>query len=160
MVGDVVEAGGTFKLENCTYEAPEGKQFKGWAVGAVNATPLKQAGEQITITADTIIYAIWEDIPTQHVHNHGTIWVTDENEHWNECACGDKANKAAHNDGNADGKCDVCDYQMPNGGGLPTGAVIGIVAGSSTAVGVGGFAIFWFLIKKKRWSDLIALFKR
>ena len=26
MVGDVVEAGGTFKLENCTYEAPEGKQ--------------------------------------------------------------------------------------------------------------------------------------
>ena len=62
MVGDVVEAGGTFTLENCTYEAPEGKQFKGWAVGAVNATPLKQAGDQITITADTIIYAIWEDI--------------------------------------------------------------------------------------------------
>ena len=62
MVGDVVEAGGTFTLENCTYEAPEGKQFKGWAVGAVNATPLKQAGDQITITADTIIYAIWEDV--------------------------------------------------------------------------------------------------
>ncbi|MBR3870163.1 MAG: hypothetical protein IKJ17_01525, partial [Clostridia bacterium] len=57
-----VEAGGTFTLENCTYEAPEGKQFKGWAVGAVNATPLKQAGDQITITADTIIYAIWEDV--------------------------------------------------------------------------------------------------
>ncbi|MBR3870453.1 MAG: InlB B-repeat-containing protein, partial [Clostridia bacterium] len=48
MVGDVVEAGGMFTLEDCTYEAPEGKQFKGWAVGAVNATPLKQAGDQIT----------------------------------------------------------------------------------------------------------------
>ena len=188
MVGDVVEAGGTFTLENCTYEAPEGKQFKGWAVGAVNATPLKQAGEQITITADTIIYAIWEDIPTQHVHNHGTIWVTDENEHWNECACGDKANKAAHTDSNNDGKCDTCEYQMTNGGGntetpdnpnntpdnpnntpddpsddkdgLGAGAIVGIVIGSVAVVGIGGFALFWFVIKKKSFADLIAVFKK
>ena len=239
MVGDVVEAGGTFTLENCTYEAPEGKQFKGWAVGAVNATPLKQAGEQITITADTIIYAIWEDLPAhthtdtdgqwesngryhwhtcscteefdkvEHsggtatctekavcsvcnaaygntaAHNHGTEWQKNADEHWNECACGDKANKAAHTDSNNDGKCDTCEYQMsttpntpdnpnntpdnPNNtpddptddkDGLGAGAIVGIVIGSVAVVGVGGFALLWFVIKKKIWAEFLAIFKK
>ena len=251
MVGDVVEAGGTFTLENCTYEAPEGKQFKGWAVGAVNATPLKQAGDQITITADTIIYAIWEDLPVhthtdtdgqwesngryhwhtcscteefdkvEHsggtatctekavcsvcnaaygntaAHNHGTEWQKNADEHWNECACGDKANKAAHIDDNGDNKCDICDYAMPahdpdtpdqpdnpdtpeqpnnpdtpennppadnpptdDEDGLGAGAIIGIVCGSVAVVGIGGFALFWFVIKKKSFADLIAVFKK
>ena len=239
MVGDVVEADGTFTLENCTYEAPEGKQFKGWAVGAVNATPLKQAGDQITITAETIIYAIWEDLPAhthtdtdgqwesngryhwhtcscteefdkvEHsggtatctekavcsvcnaaygntaAHSHGSEWKNDANEHWNECACGDKANKAAHTDSNNDGKCDTCEYQMsttpntpdnpnntpdnPNNtpddpsddkDGLGAGAIVGIVIGSVAVVGIGGFALFWFVIKKKSFADLIAVFKK
>ncbi len=103
-----------------------------------------------------------------HVHNHGTAWESDANEHWNECECGDKANKAAHNDGNADGKCDVCDYQMANGGGapeqpkdgLPAGAIVGIAVGSVAVVGVGGFALVWFVIKKKTWADLVAIFKK
>ena len=51
-----------------------------------------------------------------HTHAHGTEWKSDENNHWNECACGDKANTAAHKDENADGKCDVCTYNV----GLPT----------------------------------------
>ena len=111
MVGDVVEAGGTFTLENCTYEAPEGKQFKAWAIGGANGEQ-KQPGDKITITAETYIYAIWEDIPTQHIHDHGTEWHKNADEHWNECACGDKANKASHTDSNNDGKCDTCEYQM------------------------------------------------
>ena len=111
MVGDVVEAGGTFTLENCTYEAPDGYRFKAWAIGSVNGEQ-KQPGEQITITGETYIYAIWENIPEQHVHDYGTAWKTDANEHWNECACGDKANKASHTDSNNDSKCDTCEYQM------------------------------------------------
>ncbi|MBO5045861.1 MAG: hypothetical protein J6C93_03220 [Clostridia bacterium] len=102
-----------------------------------------------------------------HVHNHGTAWESDANEHWNECECGDKANKAAHNDGNADGKCDVCDYQMTNGGGasepkdgLSAGAIVGIAVGSVAVVGVGGFALVWFVVKKKTWADLVAIFKK
>ena len=51
-----------------------------------------------------------------HTHAHGTEWKSDEDNHWNECACGDKANTAAHKDENADGKCDVCAYNV----GLPT----------------------------------------
>ena len=38
--------------------------------------------------------------------------------------------------------------------GMPVGAVIAIVIGSILVLGVGGFAIFWFVIKKKTWADL------
>ena len=51
-----------------------------------------------------------------HTHAHGTEWKPDKDNHWNECACGDKANTAAHKDENTDGKCDVCAYNV----GLPT----------------------------------------
>lgn len=126
-----------------------------------------------------------------HVHDHGTAWESDANEHWNECSCGDKANKAAHTDSNNDGKCDTCEYQMTGGGsntetpdnpdnpnntpenpnntpdvpnedkdGLGAGAIVGIVIGSVAVVGIGGFALFWFVIKKKSFADLIAVFKK
>ena len=120
--------------------------------------------------------------PPAHTHDHGTIWKADANEHWNECACGDKANAAPHADTDNNGKCDTCEYQMsttpnnpdntpdnPNNtpddptddeGGLGTGAIIGIVCGSVAVVGIGGFALFWFVIKKKSFADLIAVFKK
>jgi hypothetical protein len=44
--------------------------------------------------------------------------------------------------------------------GLGTGAIIGIAAGSTAVVGVGGFALFWFVIKKKSLADLLAVFKK
>ena len=44
--------------------------------------------------------------------------------------------------------------------GLPAGAVVGIVIGSAVVVGIGGFALVWFVIKKKTWVDFIALFKK
>ena len=47
------------------------------------------------------------------LHAHGTGYKIDADNHWNECACGDKANVAAHADANADGKCDVCSYAIP-----------------------------------------------
>ena len=162
-----------------------------------------------------------------HVHDYGTAWESDASEHWNECACGDKTNKAAHNDGNADGKCDVCAYTISgssssssslssnsqsngsssatsvessvssggssstietstsvqnstsgqtsavvstsvttststsaSGGGLSGGAIAGIAIGSVAVLGVGGFSIFWFVIKKKSFADLISIFKK
>ena len=45
-------------------------------------------------------------------------------------------------------------------GGLGAGAVVGIVVGSVAVAGVGGFAVFWFVIKKKSFADLIAVFKK
>ncbi len=44
--------------------------------------------------------------------------------------------------------------------GLSGGAIAGIVIGSVAAAGIGGFAIFWFAVKKKTFADLgIALKK-
>ena len=44
--------------------------------------------------------------------------------------------------------------------GLPAGAVVGIVIGFALVVGIGGFALVWFVIKKKTWADFVALFKK
>ena len=43
--------------------------------------------------------------------------------------------------------------------GLSGGAIAGIVIGSVAVAGLGGFAIFWFVIKKKSFADLIAAIK-
>ena len=59
MVGDVVEENETFTLAACEFTAPEGYKFKAWAIGSVNGEQ-KQPGDQIIITADTYIYAVWE----------------------------------------------------------------------------------------------------
>jgi hypothetical protein len=45
-------------------------------------------------------------------HHHGTDWKSDQDHHWNECVCGDRANTAAHKDENSDDKCDVCTYNL------------------------------------------------
>ena len=44
--------------------------------------------------------------------------------------------------------------------GLGTGAIVGIVIGSTLVAGGGGFALLWFVIKKKSFADLIAVFKK
>ena len=59
---------------------------------------------------------------------------------------------------------------MPSGGGeitppakkdgLSDGAIAGIVIGTLLFAGIGGFAIFWFAIKKKNFKDLGEAFKR
>ncbi len=43
--------------------------------------------------------------------------------------------------------------------GLSGGQIAGIVIGSVLLAGIGGFAIFWFAVKKKRFADLIAAIK-
>ena len=58
---------------------------------------------------------------------------------------------------------------MPSGGGeitppakkdgLSGGQIAGIVIGTLLFAGIGGFAIFWFAVKKKSFADLIAAIK-
>ena len=187
---------GEYTLPAVGFTAPEGKRFKGWALtadGEILAT------DTYTPTAHTTLYAIWEDIP--HEHDYGTEWKNDEENHWKECACGDKTEMGAHADEDRSGKCDVCDgtVEVPhvhdygtvwksnaeqhwkecacgaqqyvgehndsneNGScdvcglviteesddGLGTGAIVGIVIGSVCVVGGGGFALYWFVLRKK-----------
>lgn len=49
---------------------------------------------------------------------------------------------------NKDGVCTGCNAIRPKDG-LSGGAIAGIVIGATLVVGFGGFAIFWFVIKKK-----------
>lgn len=51
---------GEYTLTENGFAAPEGKQFKGWAASADGEVI---SGAAIPLSADTILYAIWEDIP-------------------------------------------------------------------------------------------------
>ena len=50
--------------------------------------------------------------------------------------------------------------EQPEKTGLSGGAIAGIAVGSVAVAGVGGFLVFWFVIKKKKFADLIAIFKK
>ena len=45
-------------------------------------------------------------------HSHGTEWRSDENGHWHECICGDRAEASSHPDLDRNGKCDVCEREV------------------------------------------------
>ena len=52
------------------------------------------------------------------------------------------------------------EVEQPEKTGLSGGAIAGIAVGSVAVAGLGGFSLFWFVIKKKSFADLIALFKK
>ena len=55
-----VEYVGAYTLPNCTFTAPDGKQFKGWSTSA-NGEVI--SGATYNVTEPVTLYAIWEDIP-------------------------------------------------------------------------------------------------
>ena len=113
-------------------------------------------------------------------HDYSTERKYDETNHWNECACGWKNSIEPHswNDGvitkeatvDEEGiktyECSVCGATKEEivarlvKEGLSGGAIAGIAVGSTAVVGTGGFSLFWVVIKKKKWADLIAIFKK
>ena len=58
-MASVTMEAGTYTLPTCTFVAPAGKQFKGWAISAEGAV----IGATYNVTGDVTFYAIWEDIP-------------------------------------------------------------------------------------------------
>ena len=59
--------------------------------------------------AFTQLYVEYKEKP-QHTHSYGD-WQKDETNHWRECACGEKADSAAHSyDNDADTTCNDCGY--------------------------------------------------
>ena len=59
-MADVTGVSGEYTLPANGFTAPAGKQFKGWATSA-DGTAIP--GTTIDVTADTTLYAIWENIP-------------------------------------------------------------------------------------------------
>ena len=58
-MADVTGISGKYTLPANGFTAPAGKQFKCWSVGGNE----KAAGDKITVTANTTVTAVWEDIP-------------------------------------------------------------------------------------------------
>lgn len=114
-----------------TANAPEeGKTFKGWRDASGNIVST-DATYTFTVTGEVSLTAVYEDI------NAGGGQPGGE-QPGGEQPGGEQSEKT----------------------GLSGGAVAGIVIGSVAVAGVGGFSVFWFVIKKKKFADLIAIFKK
>ena len=125
--------GGQVVLPECTLTAPEGKQFDGWIVDGVK----HEAGESVTINVDSTIKAAWKDIPVEP--------ETPTN---------------PDTPATPDTPTTPTTPENPPKKGLSGGAIAGIVIASVVVVGVGGFALTWFVILKKTFADFLAIFKK
>ena len=84
------------------------------AAGTANITVTTADGGKTATCAVTVNPAADPDPPV-HEHTWSTEWTTDADSHWHECTgegCDEVKDKAAHSDGNSDGKCDTCGYTM------------------------------------------------
>ena len=74
------------------------------------------------------------------------------------CNVCEEVSRAAnfHVDENKDSMCDHCGAEV-EAKGLSGGAISGIAVASVAVVGFGGFAIFWFAIKKRSFEALLKL---
>lgn len=77
---------------------------------------------EVIMDADKTVIVTYKGIP--HVHNHGTAWKSDADNHWHECPCGDRKDVAAHSfkwvidkeptairKGSKHEECTVCGYK-------------------------------------------------
>ena len=132
----VNELSGNVALPECTFTAPTGKQFKGWA--------LSENGE---LLADTVyvdgaitLYAIWEDDP-----NYTPGGTTPGGTTPGGTTPGGTTPGGTDNPDDPDNGSNGSDEND----GLGAGAIIGIVLGSLAVLGGGGFALYWFVLRKK-----------
>ena len=86
------------------------------------ATPVLANVLDVTMDADKTVIVTYKEIGSAHTHSYGTEWKYDDTNHWHECACGDKADIAAHSasewivdtaatetaDGSKHKECTVC----------------------------------------------------
>ena len=70
-MADVTGVSGNYVLPVCDFTAPNGKQFKAWSVGGVE----KAAGDNITVTANTTVTAVWEAVEYNVTVTGGTASV-------------------------------------------------------------------------------------
>ncbi len=67
----VAGASGNYHLPSCIFTAPANKQFKAWQVGNQELQP----GQTITVSANTTVTALWQDIPV----NNYTVYFSSAN---------------------------------------------------------------------------------
>ena len=92
----------------------------------VNGTATSVSGNTLNVTMNEnkTVVVTYKAIP--HTHTYGSEWKNDADNHWHECACGDKKDTAAHTagewiidtpatattSGSKHKECTVCGYTM------------------------------------------------
>ncbi|MGN1025498.1 MAG: LPXTG cell wall anchor domain-containing protein, partial [Faecousia sp.] len=58
---------------------------------------VSEDGKAVTFTTNHFsYYALVQTTNETHTHSYGTEWNSNESNHWHQCACGEKADEAAH----------------------------------------------------------------
>ena len=79
--------------ETVVFTPDSGYEIDTVTVNGVKAEVLSNMLE-VTMDADKTVIVTYKSIP--HIHNHGTAWKSDADNHWHECPCGDRKDIAAH----------------------------------------------------------------
>ena len=111
-------------------------------------------GESVTVTAEDKEgkeFKCWKDESGKIVSTNKSYTFTVKGETTLTAVYQDKAPGG----GTIDGEI----APAPDKNGLSGGQIAGIVIGSLAGVGIVGFAIFWFVVKKKSFAELISAIK-
>ncbi|MGM9683199.1 MAG: InlB B-repeat-containing protein, partial [Eubacteriales bacterium] len=122
-------------------EAPEGKTFKGWSIDGGQTIISEKASYTFNATENVTLTAVYGDI------------VPGSEQSGSEQPNGEQPSSEQSGGEHTEG-------EQPEKTGLSGGAIAGITVGSVAVAGIGGFSVFWFVIKKKKFADLIAIFKK
>ncbi len=76
--------------------APDGQVFDRWVIESGNVTLADETAATTTFTMPAGDVTVKATYVPQHVHDHSTVWVSDDSNHWHECSCGDKADLTTH----------------------------------------------------------------
>ena len=139
-----VEHGTYFTLPANPFTALEGKEFAGWAFTA-NGSKIEAA--TIQVNNNVTLFALWKDAESAPVDPGNP----------DEPGNPDQPEINPDEPGNPD-QPEINPVEEKTG--LSGGAIAGIAVGSVAVVGLGGFSLLWFVIKKKSFADLIAVFKK
>ena len=142
-----VEHGTYFTLPESPFTAPTGKVFAGWAFTA-NGSKIEAA--TIQVNNDVTLFALWKDVATEPSQ------PTQPDEPSQPSQPTQPAEPSQPDTPASPTEPSISEDK----GGLSGGAIAGIVVGSVAVAGIGGFAFLWFVIKKKKFADLIAIFKK
>lgn len=140
------ESGGFYKIgETATVKAAapeEGTVFAGWqdSDGNIVSTDSEYA---FVVTGEVSLTAVYEKKPSGDGSGSETGSETG----------GDNGGGSG---GEAGGETGGETSPVPEKKGISAAAVAGIATGSVAATGIGGFAVFWFAVKKKTFAELIA----
>ena len=107
--------------ETIVFTPDSGYEIDTVTVNGVKAEVLSNMLEVI-MDADKTVIVTYKSTP--HIHNHGTAWKSDADNHWHECPCGDRKDVAAHSfkwvidkeptatrKGSKHEECTVCGYK-------------------------------------------------